>query len=88
MAQRRKALLIASRATGIGAPDDMKQAHRAQAWLAASDDAVPLAVGNPHRCKFIASPAGGWDRAGQSTPIRLRSRFGVGPVWQLAATEM
>jgi hypothetical protein len=48
MAQRRKALLIASRATGIGAPDDMKQAHRAQAWLAASDDAVPLAVGNLH----------------------------------------
>jgi hypothetical protein len=52
MARWREALLIvprliASKATGIGAPDDMEQAHRAQAWLAASDDAVPLAVGNP-----------------------------------------
>jgi hypothetical protein len=39
--------LIASKATEIGAPDDMEPAHRAQAWLAAIDDAAPLAVGNP-----------------------------------------
>jgi NAD(P)-dependent dehydrogenase (short-subunit alcohol dehydrogenase family) len=36
---------VATRMGGPGAPDDLDQAHRTQAWLAASDDAAALTTG-------------------------------------------
>lgn len=37
---------VPTRMGGPGAPDDMDQAHRTQAWLAASDDAAARATGS------------------------------------------
>jgi NAD(P)-dependent dehydrogenase (short-subunit alcohol dehydrogenase family) len=36
---------VPTRMGGLGAPDDMDQAHRTQAWLAASDDPKALVTG-------------------------------------------